>query len=298
MTSHTAPMPLTCILTSQRGAVGETWWGRKFLELMVHSNDYIRLNSGKSYARNGQVQWMEASPCSVEAKVSGSYIYAVRIRFTPLSEKSWNQLFEVIADEASFAARLMAGSVPEGMERRLSKKGLSLFPKVEPKSKGCNCPDRGNPCKHEAAIFFLLTENIDKDPFLLFLLLGKTREEVLAGLRNARTADQDISVDKGNVKPDPVQSCSYYRIAGDIHGPLANLPDIQVPDEAFLSTYLQKQLGKCPISLGDAGLGTILAELYPRAATVATRWVRQMGTNPNDPGSGDERDHGDDPDSG
>lgn len=273
MPLHTAPIPLTPILSSQRGSVGDTWWGRKFLEVMLKSNDYIRLNAGKSYARNGQVQWIEASPCSVEAKVSGSYIYAVRIRFLPISDESWKKMRALISDEASFAARLMAGSVPEAMERRLAKERLSLFPKVDPKSKGCNCPDRGSPCKHEAAIYFLLAENIDKDPFLLFLLFGKTKEEVLSGLREARSVQPEVSEKPEVSVLNSGSSDSYYCMG-------ASLPDIcpfsSIPDEQSMKKALFDQLGKCPVPLGDASLGAVIAELYPRAAKVASRWALQM----------------------
>ncbi len=274
MALHAAPIPLTSLLSSQRGGVGETWWGRKFLEVVMKSNDYIRLNAGKSYARNGQVQWIEASPCSVEAKVSGSYVYAVRIRFTPLPEESWKKMLSIISDEASFAARLMAGSFPEAMERRLSKQDLSLFPRVDPKSKGCNCPDKGSPCKHEAAIYFLLAENIDKDPFLLFLLHGKTKEDVLSGLREARVAES-VPTDNLEVSVVPSGSSgSYYRMG-------AALPDVgnipcQISDDKVLKKNLYDQLGKCPVPLGDANLGALIAELYPRAAGLAARFSRDM----------------------
>ena len=278
MTLHAAPVPLTSLLSSQRGGVGETWWGRRFLEVVMKSNDYIRLNAGKSYARNGQVQWIEASPCSVEAKVSGSYVYAVRIRFTPLSDDAWKKMLSIISDEASFAARLMAGSVPEAMERRLAKQGLSLFPRVEPKSKGCNCPDKGSPCKHEAAIYFLLAENIDKDPFLLFLLQGKTKEEVLSGLREARVTSPGSS-DRPEVSVlPPVPSDSYYRM-GAVMPELCNIPG-QIPGEYEIKKALYDQLGKCPVPLGDANLGAVIAELYPRAAWVAARWTKEMNRSP------------------
>ncbi|WP_319538315.1 hypothetical protein [uncultured Methanospirillum sp.] len=278
MTLHAAPVPLTSLLSSQRGGVGETWWGRRFLEVVMKSNDYIRLNAGKSYARNGQVQWIEASPCSVEAKVSGSYVYAVRIRFTPLSDDAWKKMLSIISDEASFAARLMAGSVPEAMERRLAKQGLSLFPRVEPKSKGCNCPDKGSPCKHEAAIYFLLAENIDKDPFLLFLLHGKTKEEVLSGLREARVTSPGSSDSKEVSVLPPVPSDSYYRMG-------AALPEVgtipgQIPGDHEMKKALYDQLGKCPVPLGDANLGAVIAELYPRAAWVAARWTKEMNRSP------------------
>lgn len=279
MTLHTTPIPLTSTLSSSRGAVGDTWWGRKFLETVIRSNDYNRLNSGKSYARSGRVQWIEASPCSVEAKVAGSYIYAVRIRFTPLSDESWRKFYAAIAGEVSFVAQLMAGHVPETMERLLVRQGISIFPAVDPKSPGCNCPDRGDPCKHKAAVYFLIAENIDKDPFLIFLFLGKTREVFLSELRQARMG---LAGEPGDARPvrrrsgQAGQDPAYYRMNSEVSRILTDLKQMPVVNESVLKGYLQERLGRCPSTLGETNLGTIIGELYPRAAKIAARWAEQM----------------------
>jgi uncharacterized Zn finger protein len=71
-----------------------------------------------------------------------------------------------------------------------------------PASKGdlkteCSCPDWSNPCKHIAAVYYLLGEQFDADPFLLFRLRGKSKDEIMAMLRARRTAAEPT--------PEPVE---------------------------------------------------------------------------------------------
>jgi hypothetical protein len=62
----------------------------------------------------------------------------------------------------------------------------------------CDCPDFSNPCKHIAAVYYLLAEQFDRDPFLLFRLRGMERKQFVAmlskseGSRTRRTAG-DVS---------------------------------------------------------------------------------------------------------
>src|SRR5258708_34903246 len=66
---------------------------------------------------------------------------------------------------------------------------LSLFPpdlkELEP---SCSCPDWANPCKHIAAVYYLLAERFDEDPFLIFKLRGRTKEQIIEVLREKRAA--------------------------------------------------------------------------------------------------------------
>jgi uncharacterized Zn finger protein len=49
----------------------------------------------------------------------------------------------------------------------------------------CSCPDWSNPCKHIAAVYFLIGEEFDRDPFLLFTLRGLERGDLFALLGSA-----------------------------------------------------------------------------------------------------------------
>ena len=47
----------------------------------------------------------------------------------------------------------------------------------------CSCPDWEVPCKHLAAVCYVLAEAFDDDPFAMLAWRGRDREELLAALR-------------------------------------------------------------------------------------------------------------------
>ncbi|MFH0966640.1 MAG: hypothetical protein V1862_03005 [Methanobacteriota archaeon] len=284
MTSPYGPLPLTSTLISLRGPMGRTWWGRQFLENLTKSGDKVRLNAGKTYARNGRVQWIEAGPGYVEARVTGSHLYSVKILFTQFSDESWKEFFSIIGNEASFAALLMAGTIPEEMDHLLTKYQISIFPDTTKKSKGCSCPDSANPCKHEAAVLNILTENLDGDPFLLFLLLGKRREEFLTDLRQVRREILGISSQIGHSPVfSPAESSGFFEMKPSAIGRLrvSGLKPSVVKDPTIRG-YMMAQLGKCPSILAGRNLGERIADLYPKAAHTAARWASEIENWPYD----------------
>jgi uncharacterized Zn finger protein len=65
--------------------------------------------------------------------------------------------------------------------------GCSLLPAAQRDlATDCSCPDWSNPCKHIAAVHYLLGERFDEDPFLMFELRGRSKEALLAVLRERR----------------------------------------------------------------------------------------------------------------
>ena len=89
-----------------------------------------------------------------------------------------------MAGQALFAAQLLAGEMPQDIEEAFAAAGVSLFPdRRGDLDTDCSCPDWANPCKHVAATHYILGEQFDEDPFLLFRLRGRTQEQILAALR-------------------------------------------------------------------------------------------------------------------
>ena len=63
--------------------------------------------------------------------------------------------------------------MPQDIEEVFHQAGLSLFPeRSRDLETDCSCPDWSNPCKHIAAVYYLLGEEFDRDPFLIFKLRG------------------------------------------------------------------------------------------------------------------------------
>ncbi len=176
--------------SSEGGEFGKNWWAKRWLLAMERLMDGARLQRGRRYARMGQVLSMNEVNGNVVAKVQGSrpQPYKVVISISPFSDDQWDQVLDVLAERAIFAAQLLAGEMPPTIEEAFSAAGISLFP-----ARGghlhteCSCPDWANPCKHIAATQYILADRFDEDPFLLFRMRGRTQENILQALRLRRT---------------------------------------------------------------------------------------------------------------
>lgn len=172
---------------------GATWWGQRWIQGLERLGyEYAaRLRRGRSYARQGRVHDLDVEGGEVRALVTGSRPrpYQVTIRVAALPDRAWEEAIEAMAKRAAFAARLLAGEMPQEIDEAFRSAQSSLFPeRARDLSTRCTCPDWANPCKHVAAVHYVLGEAFDRDPFLLFELRGRTREQVLEALRRHRAA--------------------------------------------------------------------------------------------------------------
>jgi uncharacterized Zn finger protein len=177
---------------SKRGAVSQTWWSARFLHVLEEIGLGSRLQRGRNYARRGQVIEMHLDVGAVTARVQGSRArpYKVRIGIAAFGKAEWARAEEALAAEAWYAARLLAGEMPDDIEVVFESVGLSLFPSTQRDlSMDCSCPDWEVPCKHLAAVCYLLAESFDDDPFAILAWRGRDREELLSNLRRARRRD-------------------------------------------------------------------------------------------------------------
>jgi uncharacterized Zn finger protein len=176
---------------SKRGKFGETWWADRWIGVLEGFGWGSRLERGRTYARRGQTLSLKVEPGKISAKVQGSRVqpYDVTITYPTLQPKTWEKVMDSLASKAVFAAKLLAGDMPHEIEEAFHAAGTWLFPKSEREIGGeCSCPDAVRPCKHLAAVHFMVAEAFDDDPFLLFTLRGRTKDEVVAALRERRAA--------------------------------------------------------------------------------------------------------------
>src|SRR5262245_9698955 len=99
---------------SKRGSFGTSWWARRWVEVLEGFDIGAGRGRGRSYARGGQVLSIDVEKGRVTAKVQGSMPkpYAVTIELKPPSEKEWAKVVAVLAEQAVFAAKLLAGEMP------------------------------------------------------------------------------------------------------------------------------------------------------------------------------------------
>lgn len=123
-----------------------------------------------------------------------------------MSDKQWTQIIDRLVTQPIFAAQLLGNEMPEEIESVFEEAGLSLFPeKSRDLQTDCTCPDWSNPCKHIAAVFYLMTEAFDADPFLLFKLRGMEREAFLELLQKAGTGQDQSAEEPGpELEPEPL----------------------------------------------------------------------------------------------
>jgi uncharacterized Zn finger protein len=177
------------VAKSQRGKFVQNWWADRWIEALQRLMDSGRLSRGRSYARRGQVIEIVFSTGIITAPVQGSRRtpYLVSIELVPLSDRQWDVVLDALADQALYSAQLLNGEMPADIEQVFDAVRVPLFPTSSGDLQtNCTCPDWANPCKHVAAVYFLIGERFDQDPFLLFELRGRSKDEVIAALRERR----------------------------------------------------------------------------------------------------------------
>lgn len=167
------------------------WWAEQWIEVLERIGFTQRLARARNYARQGNVLSIEFKGAKVFAKVQGTAPepYEVTLSLDPFTDEQWGYIVESMAERAIFSAKLLAGEMPQNIQDVFTANGLSLFPfnKFDIHSR-CSCPDPANPCKHIGAVYYLLGDRFSEDPFVLFQLRGRAKEEIISALRQIRSA--------------------------------------------------------------------------------------------------------------
>jgi uncharacterized Zn finger protein len=183
---------------SRSGDMVENWWAERWIEALERITDAGRLRRGRTIAQRGQILSMEEEAGGVRARVQDERAtpYQVSIQVAALSDAQWQAVLSALGQRALFSAELLAGEMPQQIEEAFQAAGVSLFPGTAAELEtSCSCPDWANPCKHVAAAHYILGEQFDRDPFLLFRLRGRSQEQILAALAAQRQAGEDQNED-------------------------------------------------------------------------------------------------------
>ena len=152
---------------------GKTWWGEQWLEAFNGIDYSNRLPRGRSYAGNGSVRKIDVIGTGVEADVQGRRRtpYKVEVRLPAFSASAQKKIIATISQNPAVLARLLSRQLPEQTLALLEGQGIHVFPASwKDMNARCSCPDWAMPCKHIAAVIYLIANEIDKDPFLVFRL--------------------------------------------------------------------------------------------------------------------------------
>jgi uncharacterized Zn finger protein len=185
----------------------------------------------------------------------------------PLTGGQWEKVAKAVSGDTWSAARLISGEMPETLEDTFKSVGVPLFPsKLGDLTTECSCPDWSNPCKHVAAVYYLLAESFDNDPFLLFRLRGKSRDEfisLLDGMAKA-AAIEAPPVPPQPLKPDASAFWQGRPVPADLYG-AASLPDAP--------TVLAATLGPLPFWRGEADFLEVVNARVGKAAVIGRKLV-------------------------
>jgi len=182
------------------------WWSQRWLDLLDSYRFKKRLERARNYARQGNILGIQFEGAKVSARVQGTEPepYQVSLFLEPFTDEQWSYVIETMSQRAIFAAKLLAGEMPPNIEEVFTANGLSLFPFTlsEVRSK-CSCPDKANPCKHIGAVYYQLGDRFSEDPFVLFQLRGRTKNQIIDALRELRSAHQEEVV---STEPETISS--------------------------------------------------------------------------------------------
>jgi uncharacterized Zn finger protein len=245
---------------AQRGAFGKSWWATQWIEALERLVDSGRLQRGRSYARSGQVVKLEVGPGLITAQVQGSEPkpYRVSVHFKILNDATWERVIDGMAAEAIYAARLLNGEMPEDIEKVFESVGAHLLPAAGADMEtSCSCPDPANPCKHVAAVHYLLAERLDEDPFLMFLLRGRGKEQVIEALRARRVTPGDAEPEAVEAAPAPPADPTQFWSAPALEGEIAL--KFALPEADAL---VVKRLGNVPFVRDERGFLQSMEQVY------------------------------------
>ena len=257
-----APKKVKGGIKAQSKKFGNQWWAAQWLEAIEKFGPTRRVARGRSYARKGQVLDLHFTPGSISATVQGTSAspYRVEILLEIVPVHIRERILKELRSKPIYIATFLNGEVPEEVDRVFQKHDISLFPtKAEGRGAICSCPDVSNPCKHIAAVYYLISLELERDPFLLLYLRGIGREELVPGEPQATFDFSPPSLQTAMNQPLPMDPQQFWKSPR-----LQEIPVTLPPAHKGKPPLLQR-LGPFPFWRGDANLMEILDRIYASA---------------------------------
>jgi uncharacterized Zn finger protein len=162
--------------------IARSFWGKAWCTNLESYSDYSnRLPRGRSYVRNGSVIHLEIRQGEIEALVSGSRMYTVKIKIAPVKEDQWKALCRECAGGIGSLMELLGGKLSQRVMEIMTRRDFGLFPSPKEIKLGCSCPDWAEMCKHVAAALYGVGARLDEKPELLFLLRHVSHQDLISG---------------------------------------------------------------------------------------------------------------------
>jgi len=161
--------------------IARTFWGEAWCDNLERYSDFAnRLPRGRSYVRNGSVVDLRVEPGAVNALVSGSRMYEVKVTVGPVAPARWRAICKDCSGAIDSLIELLQGRFSRGVMTRLCEENTGLFPSPTDILFTCSCPDWASMCKHVAAVLYGIGARLDHQPELLFALRKVDQQDLIA----------------------------------------------------------------------------------------------------------------------
>ena len=168
-------------------------WSQRWREtLATDATAERRLAQGHAWDRSGRVTQVRLSDGLLQGRVQGSAAtpFAVSARVGQFDDSDWARVYDVLKSQVRHHAHLLAGQAPDGLEDQLADQGLDLLPTTAELDTDCPCGDSVWPCVHVAAVWEAAGSRLQSDPFMVFQLRGRGRQQLMADLADQRRGTQ------------------------------------------------------------------------------------------------------------
>ncbi|ADB32674.1 zinc finger SWIM domain protein [Kribbella flavida DSM 17836] len=190
-----APFP------AQRGRStrGRSWWAQAWVQAMEDTSlDSDQLRKGRRFANSGQVGTITVSPGRIAASVEAPEDrYEAVVLVDRLSDDEWTRFLDQVGARAGHIAALLDGDMPHDLVTAAEDAGVPLLPGIGDLDPSCSCDAWELPCQHAAGLCYQVAWLLDDDPFILLLMRGRSREDLLDDLqrRTTQMTAQDVSAE-------------------------------------------------------------------------------------------------------
>lgn len=246
---------------------GHTWWGKRWLRALSNIDYENRLPRGVRYARNGSVTSIDIDGTTVSASVQGTRPspYRVRLKLWRFTKDQQAQIATLVKSSPYYLSQLEARMLPPELDDECTSHGVRLFPDGwDELGMRCSCPDWAVPCKHLAAVVYLIANEIDKNPFLVFDLHGF---DLLAATRGERERTDEQIAGIASFVAAKDEAYNYYREH------LEAIDFTTVPD---LTPAVSDVLTEFPLFYLKNDFKSILLDACRRLARATRRHVKDL----------------------
>ena len=273
------------------------WWGQHWIEVLERAGPSAarRVQRGHAIARRGVVDGLRIGPGEIVGSVAEDRVspYQVRLSWPLPPDDAWDAAVRTLGSELRFTAALLDGQLPPDLADALADAGVRLLPELSDLELTCPCTERVPLCRHVAAVYVAAGVAVDRDPTLLLVLRGRSRDRLLGSVRTDRGPASlgggplpDLSLgleaahgdlDAVELHPAPVgDPASLFRHLGEPPGVDDDLPFVAIIERAAAGAWR--------LAAGEgseaADQALLLAELRAQRTATASSLADALGRDP------------------